>query len=56
MQLTIHEADELASLVCDRLCKHPRECAEEELENACESCPLVDRLLEEINKNGGKPK
>lgn len=50
MELTIKEADELVSIVCDRLCKYPAECeSEEELEDECESCPLIERLLKEVH-------
>ena len=49
MMLTIEQADEIVSLVCDRLCYHPFVCTEqEELDEKCECCPLVERLIKEI--------
>ena len=49
MKMTVEEADELVSLVCDKLCHYPFVCAEQEdLDERCESCSLVERLLKEV--------
>ena len=50
MKLTIEEADELTSLVCDRLCRYPYERTEEDLLDVCENCPLVERLLKAVKE------
>ena len=49
--MTISEVDELASLVCDELCRYPCEITDQdELDEKCESCPLVERLMKEVEK------
>lgn len=44
-----YELDDVATQVCDELCRHPREITEqEELEGVCENCPInvcVGRIL-----------
>lgn len=48
--MTIEEADELVSLVCDQLCHHPYVITDqEELDEKCERCPLAERLMKEVN-------
>lgn len=46
--MKIEKADELVSLVCDQLCHLPFVMTQEELDEKCESCPLVARLMEEV--------
>lgn len=46
--MTATEADELVSLVCDQLCRYPFECQQNELDEKCERCPLVERLMKEV--------
>ena len=49
--MTILEVDELLSLVCDELCRYPREITDrDELDDECESCPLLERLMKEVEK------
>ena len=48
--MTMPEADELVSLVCDELCQYPFVMSQEELEEKYESCPLVARLMKEETK------
>ena len=48
--MTMPEANELVSLVCDELCHYPHVMTKEELEEKCESCPLVEQLMKEVEK------
>ena len=47
--MTMDRADELVSLVCDQLCRYPFECRQEELDEICERCPLVEQLMKEVS-------
>ena len=50
--MKITRADELCSIVCDKLCKYPLMAnSQEQLEEICEDCPLVQAMLQEI-RNG----
>ena len=47
--MTIDKVDEVVSLVCDQLCHHPYVITDqEELDEKCESCPLVAHLMKEV--------
>ena len=49
--MTKSEADEVISLACDELCRYPYDITDQdELEEKCESCPLVARLMKEVEK------
>lgn len=50
--MTIEKADELVSLVCDQLCHHPYVITDqEELDEKCESCPLVAHLMKDVQES-----
>lgn len=47
--MKITRADELVSIVCDKLCKYPLMASgQEQLEESCADCPLVQAMLPEI--------
>ena len=49
MKVTTAVVDELVSLVCDQLCHYPYVITDQnELDEKCESCPLVERLMKEV--------
>ena len=46
------EAEDMAAYVCDKLCRHPREMADqEELDGACGRCPL-DAYVKRVSATG----
>ena len=48
--MTIEQADEIATIACD-LCHHPYVITDQaELDEKCESCPLVERLMKEVER------
>ena len=48
--MTIEQADEIATIACD-LCHHPYVITDQaELDDKCESCPLVARLMKEVDE------
>lgn len=47
--MTIEQAEEIATIACD-LCHHPYVITDQaELDEKCEGCPLVARLMKEVN-------
>lgn len=50
-----HELNDAVTHVCDKLCRHPREIAEqEELDRVCESCPIsvcAGQILKKLAKS-----
>lgn len=51
MKVTTAVIDELVSLVCDHLCHYPYVITDQdELDEKCESCPLVARLMKEVEE------
>ena len=48
--MTIEQADEIATIACD-LCHYPYVITDQaELEEKCESCPLMERLMKEVER------
>ena len=53
--MKITRADELASIVCDKLCKYPLMAnSQEQLEEICEDCPLVQAMLPEVRSDNNR--
>ena len=36
--------EELKQVICDKLCRYPYECSQDELEAKCENCPMLEVL------------
>lgn len=53
--MKITRADELVSIVCDKLCKYPLMASgQEQLEESCADCPLVQAMLPEIRSDANR--
>lgn len=53
--MKITRADELCSIVCDKLCKYPLMAnSQEQLEESCADCPLVQAMLPEIRSDNNR--
>lgn len=53
--MKITRADELVSIVCDKLCKYPLMASgQEQLEEICADCPLVQAMLPEIRSDNNR--
>lgn len=53
--MKITRADELCSIVCDKLCKYPLMAnSQEQLEEICADCPLVQAMLPEIRSDNNR--
>lgn len=50
MKISVEEVDEIATIACD-LCHYPYVItSQQELEDKCEGCPLVERLMKEVDE------
>ena len=53
--MKITRVDELVSIVCDKLCKYPLMAnSQEQLEEICADCPLVQAMLPDIRSDANR--
>lgn len=53
--MKITRADELCSIVCDKLCKYPLMAnSQEQLEEICADCPLEQAMLPEVRSDNNR--
>lgn len=47
MQIPEEKTEEIMALVCDHLCHFPFVCAQDQLDELCQTCPLEKLLKKE---------
>lgn len=53
--MKITRADELCSIVCDKLCKYPLMAnSQKQLDEICADCPLVQAMLPEVRSDNNR--